>query len=236
MKQLSLISILAIFCVSVFAAPSGADPQQRAIEMYPDLGVKGSPLNKKFLEEIKQRQQSNPAFFKDAEWPIKLAKDSAVALGIAARTCWQAKVRSTETARQFTDAIDTVSPKNPEQQILKMVAAVMPTVADANKQPRDVFQNFVRIGNAMGYPINANSRWFDAGHIKLIFGDDIYPCGWMPPAPYVMCRETPLVLAQGFLPVNQFAEVTLYFTVNGKLKGPAILEIMSDKIEVNLGP
>jgi hypothetical protein len=49
--------------------------QQKAVELYPDLGVAGSDLNKEFIARMKRYQVDKTYFFADADWPIRLAKE-----------------------------------------------------------------------------------------------------------------------------------------------------------------
>ncbi len=51
--------------------------QQEAIRRYPSLAVKGSPLQVKFAERVKQYQASQPAYFQDKTWPLKMANELA---------------------------------------------------------------------------------------------------------------------------------------------------------------
>lgn len=59
--------------------------QKRAMAAFPALGVAGSPLNREFVARHKRYQTEKPDFFTDAEWPTKLAKECADALGAQAR-------------------------------------------------------------------------------------------------------------------------------------------------------
>ena len=49
--------------------------QQKAIELYPDVGVADSPLNKEFVERVKRYQTENKEFFAEPDWPVRLAKE-----------------------------------------------------------------------------------------------------------------------------------------------------------------
>ena len=50
--------------------------------MYPELGVKGSLLYSKFLEQVTERKKTNPQYFANPAWPVDLAKECAIALGL----------------------------------------------------------------------------------------------------------------------------------------------------------
>ena len=54
--------------------------QRKAIELYPDLSVAGSPLNKEFVERTKRYQTEKKAFFAEPDWPVRLAKECSEAL------------------------------------------------------------------------------------------------------------------------------------------------------------
>jgi hypothetical protein len=54
--------------------------QERAIALYPDLGVANSALNREFVARYRQYRIQNPEYFTDPDWPTKLAKESAEAL------------------------------------------------------------------------------------------------------------------------------------------------------------
>jgi hypothetical protein len=49
--------------------------QRKAVELYPDLGVAGSPLNKEFVDRVKRYQAEKKEFFAEPDWPIRLAKE-----------------------------------------------------------------------------------------------------------------------------------------------------------------
>jgi hypothetical protein len=51
--------------------------QVKAVQAYPDLGVRGTALNTAFVNLYSQRKQSDSAFFSDPEWPMRLAKEVA---------------------------------------------------------------------------------------------------------------------------------------------------------------
>ena len=54
--------------------------QQRAVERFPMLSVKGSPLNREFVDRYQRYRAKNPAFFHDHDWPVRLAQESEAAL------------------------------------------------------------------------------------------------------------------------------------------------------------
>ena len=61
--------------------PNGANvAQQRAIQLYPELGIMNSPLNQEFVRRYRKYQLENKRYFDDPEWPTALAKESKDAL------------------------------------------------------------------------------------------------------------------------------------------------------------
>ncbi len=54
--------------------------QRKAIELYPDLGVADSPLNKEFVERVKIYRIEKKEFFAEPDWPVRLAKECSDAL------------------------------------------------------------------------------------------------------------------------------------------------------------
>lgn len=55
-------------------------PQKRAVQLFPDLGVTGSRLNREFLRRFTQYQKDNPSYFNNPEWPTQLARESDAAI------------------------------------------------------------------------------------------------------------------------------------------------------------
>ena len=54
--------------------------QRKTIELYPDLGVADSPLNKEFVERVKIYRIEKKEFFSEPDWPVRLAKECSEAL------------------------------------------------------------------------------------------------------------------------------------------------------------
>jgi len=68
---------------SATASPesSGSNPaQQRAVQLYPELGVTNSPLNQEFVRRFRKYQVEDKHYFDNPEWPTALAKESKDAL------------------------------------------------------------------------------------------------------------------------------------------------------------
>jgi cytochrome c5 len=75
-------SRVVALCVMLFTVAALAqDWQRKAAEMYPDLGVANSPLNKKYRALYQERLRTNPAFFRLPQWPVLLAKEAAAQVG-----------------------------------------------------------------------------------------------------------------------------------------------------------
>lgn len=55
---------------------------ERAIQLYPDLAVKGSLFNRTFREVFEQEQKVNPRSLTRLEWPIDIAMRTAGILGV----------------------------------------------------------------------------------------------------------------------------------------------------------
>ncbi len=54
--------------------------QQKAIELFPDVGMAGSLLNKEFVVRVKRYQTEKKEFFAEPDWPVRLAKECSEAL------------------------------------------------------------------------------------------------------------------------------------------------------------
>jgi len=63
----------------LLAAPSGHvfANQSEAVRLFPELGLRGSPLNSLFLERYSDYRRSRPDYFASDEWPIQLAQQCA---------------------------------------------------------------------------------------------------------------------------------------------------------------
>lgn len=79
------IHSLAAFVVSIAREQAAAElerfrenpnlAQSKAIEIYPQLGVPGSPLNTEFLARVKRYQAEKKDFFAEPDWPIRLGRE-----------------------------------------------------------------------------------------------------------------------------------------------------------------
>jgi len=64
---------------------TAADGQRAAIQKHPELGVAGSALNVAFVSESRARRESDPGFFTEADWPVRLADEIAAQLAAEAK-------------------------------------------------------------------------------------------------------------------------------------------------------
>lgn len=56
--------------------------QERAVQLYPDLAVKGSPFNRAFLERLEKTRTTNPGVLTWVDWPVFLARQTGDSLGV----------------------------------------------------------------------------------------------------------------------------------------------------------
>jgi tetratricopeptide (TPR) repeat protein len=66
-------------------AETQTEARHRAVQLYPQLGVAGSPLNREFVARHNRYKAERPAFFIDPEWPMQLVEECVKALGGAVR-------------------------------------------------------------------------------------------------------------------------------------------------------
>jgi hypothetical protein len=73
-----LIGLILAFSISALHAQTTVQEwQAKAVSKYPQLGVQGSEINKKFVEAYTQRTKTNPEFFTNPRWPLDLADELA---------------------------------------------------------------------------------------------------------------------------------------------------------------
>ncbi|MCX8511976.1 MAG: hypothetical protein ORN83_09460, partial [Chthoniobacteraceae bacterium] len=51
--------------------------EQAAMKQFPDLAVAGSAFNQAFVERVRAARQTRPELFKDPNWPLILAAETA---------------------------------------------------------------------------------------------------------------------------------------------------------------
>jgi hypothetical protein len=56
--------------------------QHRAVQIYPDLGITGSPMHREFVQRVKHYRARQPHLFKDVTWPLVLAQETDRALRV----------------------------------------------------------------------------------------------------------------------------------------------------------
>lgn len=57
-----------------------AEAQREAVRRFPELGVSGSSLNREFVERFSSRKRTEPDFFRNSAWPVRLAEEADAAL------------------------------------------------------------------------------------------------------------------------------------------------------------
>ena len=77
MKSYYLFSLLVIAFSVVMAQQTVEQWKAKAVLTYPDLYQADSAFNKTFVQRYHQLQQSDPHYFDDASWPMRLAKEVA---------------------------------------------------------------------------------------------------------------------------------------------------------------
>jgi hypothetical protein len=69
--------VLLVFCFcrqSLFAQDSVEQWQKLTIERFPQIAVKGSELNLKYVQRVKTLRDTDPSFFRDPRWPYAVAE------------------------------------------------------------------------------------------------------------------------------------------------------------------
>jgi hypothetical protein len=80
-KKLAAVFVSLLFaalCLTAAAQLTDKQWQAKAVEKYPALGVKGSELNKRFIDAYSNRRKTDPAFFANPQWPLVLADELAI--------------------------------------------------------------------------------------------------------------------------------------------------------------
>lgn len=75
MKTTILSFLTFALCLAAYAQTPAPNWQAKAVVKYPDLAVRGTALNKRFVEEVTQRRKTKPEFFTDPKWPMTLADE-----------------------------------------------------------------------------------------------------------------------------------------------------------------
>jgi hypothetical protein len=76
-RSLLVIAFLAVAACPTVAQTTSNDWQAKAVEKYPTLGVKGSDLNKRFVDAYNERRKTDPRFFENPKWTMILAGEVA---------------------------------------------------------------------------------------------------------------------------------------------------------------
>ncbi len=101
--------MVALGAVLITSVALAEDWQRKAVELYPDLAVSGSPLNKKYWALYRERVRTNPGYFKIPQWPVMLAKESATQIG--AKPATAAAVAPSASASPKTVSADSEPPE-----------------------------------------------------------------------------------------------------------------------------
>jgi len=67
----------------------------QAMDIFPDLEKEDSMLAAQVADEVKRLEKEQPAFFKEAAWPLRAARRAAALLGILPRTVAQIRASLT---------------------------------------------------------------------------------------------------------------------------------------------
>lgn len=76
MRLSQSLLIWMLLCLAAGVSPA-QDWQRKAIELYPQLGVAGSPFNQRFVAAYQERKETTPEFFANPQWPVLLARECA---------------------------------------------------------------------------------------------------------------------------------------------------------------
>ena len=77
MKRALLFLLPVAVCISAHAQSTAQEWQAKAVTKYPELGIRGSSFNKRFVEAHIERKKANPGFFTNPQWPILQADELA---------------------------------------------------------------------------------------------------------------------------------------------------------------
>jgi TPR repeat protein len=78
---------------------------REAVRLYPDLGIKGSALYRKYMAEVQLRARKDPTFLSKTNWPLVLVKECAAQL----KNNSASGAESTPAGGSATDTNSTVS-------------------------------------------------------------------------------------------------------------------------------
>lgn len=74
-KYITTLFVFIASCTVATAQTTEEDWQRKAVDDYPELGVQGSELNKKYIQKVQSLRNSDPLFFKNPRWPYILAEE-----------------------------------------------------------------------------------------------------------------------------------------------------------------
>jgi len=70
-----ILALLSLFTLQLSLIGQNPGSQQKAIQIYPELGKAGSSFNTAFVREVAKRKTADPQFFDNPNWPTLLAKE-----------------------------------------------------------------------------------------------------------------------------------------------------------------
>jgi hypothetical protein len=72
-KVSAALLLAAITAMTPLTAQTVEAWQKAAMQKHPALAQAGSPLNQRFLALVAEKRKSDPAFFANANWPVRAA-------------------------------------------------------------------------------------------------------------------------------------------------------------------
>ena len=81
---MNIKAIIAALLTAAFVYVAGAQTtsdnwQAKAIAKYPELGVRGTDFNTRFIAAYNEKRKTDPKFFADPRWPLVLGDEVAEA-------------------------------------------------------------------------------------------------------------------------------------------------------------
>lgn len=68
-----ILIVCLLYGTTAWSQKTVDDWQKKAVTEFPDIGVKDSELNLKYIDAVQSLRVSNPTFFNDPKWPYALA-------------------------------------------------------------------------------------------------------------------------------------------------------------------
>ena len=80
MKLTTLFLLSLAVSITVQAQTPATNWQNAAIQKYPNIGIKDTDLNRRFVEAVTARRKTSPELFQDPKWPLIIADEIAKAM------------------------------------------------------------------------------------------------------------------------------------------------------------